>query len=638
MDDRMTRRKVLTAFGVVGSAFASHAMLKGISSASAGSQSVMNHMYGLGSSFHSLCSVDSLAELRTFNPPHPSSVLVTGYYSPGDGGEGLYVLDAADTTSSDNGGTVIAAVSGGRWKLAQAEDISARQFGARGDGSADDFAHLQAWLNCGYKSLYLPAGKFVVDGNTLHVPMGLVIRTDGYASELNFRNMTGIDGMNVLEGNAHEALSIGPLTIRTIGTIGRYAIVTPNGTGIFANKRPRYDFDVFFLGADSGKTIFPGEGWDVVVQMGDARGGTVALTGFGTFNPNEDPAGQHQMTGIRLSGAVGNIQVDMTLRLNNLYRGVELGSGTEGFHIGSGSEIVGCWYGIEATNSSSEPGGFITACHVNAVGMAYKLVKRPEMIISGVSAYRSDAFFNHSGEWRGIHLEDCQRVQISGANIVHGSLPHLSTSVGVYALRSSGTVTNYDIQKAADIGFVIDACPDLTIASGAFLEIPKLFELRNGSTDITIGAYTLRGNHTAVTACIAMDASINRTRIFAVQDVPNPAVKRYQAVSVSAAGTYTVKPRMTPTELQFAPTAGTAAYVYDIMLDKDHSVAGDTATIKVIGSSSANPTVRILNGTGGAVLSSFDSSAGGKRIVCAYLFDGTGWLERSVVDSAETSY
>lgn len=93
--------------------------------------------------------VTNIAELRTLPKVGGSlSVFVQGYYAKGDGGGGNYYLDASDITSADNGGSIIVAADGGRWKLNPSTSIDVRQFGAKADDGAgagtNSFAAIQA--------------------------------------------------------------------------------------------------------------------------------------------------------------------------------------------------------------------------------------------------------------------------------------------------------------------------------------------------------------------------------------------------------------------------------------------------------------------------------------------------------------
>lgn len=111
--------------------------------------------------------VDSITALRSLSKSLYSRAFVTGYYLPHDGGGGPYQLDPNDNSTADNGGTVIVALDGGRWKLQHTGSVSARQFGAKGDNSTDDTTSLQAWLNCGLGSWFLPEGNFCHTGLTI---------------------------------------------------------------------------------------------------------------------------------------------------------------------------------------------------------------------------------------------------------------------------------------------------------------------------------------------------------------------------------------------------------------------------------------------------------------------------------------
>lgn len=103
--------------------------------------------------------VDTIADLRDLPNNGVSKAFVAGYWSAFDGGGGHYTLDSADVTSADNGGTVIVATDGGRWKLAYTGRVSVKQFGAKGDNIQDDQPFIQAALDA-VKAVYLPAGNY----------------------------------------------------------------------------------------------------------------------------------------------------------------------------------------------------------------------------------------------------------------------------------------------------------------------------------------------------------------------------------------------------------------------------------------------------------------------------------------------
>jgi hypothetical protein len=83
---------------------------------------------------------DSVADLRAATPPAgEASALTRGYYAPGDGGGATFAWSAT-STAADDGGSVLqpAGTTGaGRW-LFVGDEISLRQFGARGDAATDD--------------------------------------------------------------------------------------------------------------------------------------------------------------------------------------------------------------------------------------------------------------------------------------------------------------------------------------------------------------------------------------------------------------------------------------------------------------------------------------------------------------------
>ncbi|MFA5866093.1 MAG: hypothetical protein WC975_15585 [Phycisphaerae bacterium] len=82
--------------------------------------------------------VNSIANVRALPGGLYSEVRTLGYYAAGDGGHSTYRWNAS-STDADDGGITIAPNSGtGRWKLLYDGSVRIRQYGAKGDGVADD--------------------------------------------------------------------------------------------------------------------------------------------------------------------------------------------------------------------------------------------------------------------------------------------------------------------------------------------------------------------------------------------------------------------------------------------------------------------------------------------------------------------
>lgn len=111
--------------------------------------------------------VGSIAALRLVLKANNAVAFVTGYYNPHDGGGGNYQLDPTDLTSNDNGGSIIVAGDGGRWKLSFYDSLSVKQFGAKVDGATDDTAAANAAdlvASTAKVKLTLPAGTMMANG------------------------------------------------------------------------------------------------------------------------------------------------------------------------------------------------------------------------------------------------------------------------------------------------------------------------------------------------------------------------------------------------------------------------------------------------------------------------------------------
>ena len=81
-------------------------------------------------------SIPTIAALRA-NKGDLKAVKVLGYWSPGDGGEGVF-LSHSDSTASDNGGTVIIDAAKHRWDRQYNGPVDARWFGIKCDNVTDN--------------------------------------------------------------------------------------------------------------------------------------------------------------------------------------------------------------------------------------------------------------------------------------------------------------------------------------------------------------------------------------------------------------------------------------------------------------------------------------------------------------------
>lgn len=115
--------------------------------------------------------VINIVDLQALSKNSPSKFASTqGYYVAGDGGHGSYWCDVSDTTSAHNGGSIIVASDGGRWKLLGDRPHNVRQWGAKGDGVTDDTTRIQALVNSLQVTggdIYFPTGIYIVGNSGL---------------------------------------------------------------------------------------------------------------------------------------------------------------------------------------------------------------------------------------------------------------------------------------------------------------------------------------------------------------------------------------------------------------------------------------------------------------------------------------
>jgi len=132
-------------------------------------------------------TVDTIADVRKQRGSKNRYVIAAGYYARGDMPPALYLYDSSDTTSADNGGTVLVSQYGDRYKLATGNVVRAQNFGVMGDGVRDNAARLavlRTWAAQKYAagfgvSIRFPAGHYAYSqGQNWAIP-GLQLIAEG---------------------------------------------------------------------------------------------------------------------------------------------------------------------------------------------------------------------------------------------------------------------------------------------------------------------------------------------------------------------------------------------------------------------------------------------------------------------------
>ncbi|WP_321967667.1 glycosyl hydrolase family 28-related protein [Burkholderia cepacia] len=190
--------------------------------------------------------VDSVAKLRTLNHTVYSRAFATGYYKPYDGGGGPYQYDPDDTASLDNGGTIIVASDGGRWKLQYTSPVTVKQFGAYGDGVHDDTSAIQKALNAGLLALHFPSGNYLIS-TALSVSTGMRIFGDGYPESV-IKPTTTIVTFNITTSAPFLLEQLGILypTAQASGLSAVHVLPAVGQNGVSTMR------DVFIARADTG--------------------------------------------------------------------------------------------------------------------------------------------------------------------------------------------------------------------------------------------------------------------------------------------------------------------------------------------------------------------------------------------------
>lgn len=190
-----------------------------------------------------MVSVSTIALLRAATADTlPTTICyVTSYYGAvGDGADGQFHVNPSDTTSADNGGTIIVDGSARRWyRMTQGQPYQVKWFGAYGDGVHDDTAAINATIAAvAAKGNALSLGgivrlpgmaNYMVAGTIEIASSGIVLEGDGnVSSKITFNN--GALDCIVVEGALSDRIqgcAIRNLYLQHTGKTGGRTIYAP---------------------------------------------------------------------------------------------------------------------------------------------------------------------------------------------------------------------------------------------------------------------------------------------------------------------------------------------------------------------------------------------------------------------------
>lgn len=182
--------------------------------------------------------VTNIANLRLNTSALFSSTSVQGYYTQGDGGGDIFNYVPTDTSSSDNGCSVIVDGIGHRWwRALNGKSLTVKQCGARCDGVSDDTTALQNAETVAQSvgsSLLFPSGGLCKTTSDLTAGAGVVHKC--------------LLGMNADSGGSFTSGSCG--VDAQVGS-GHYAWKLQNANGTVGVKSPEW-YDMYITSTGGG--------------------------------------------------------------------------------------------------------------------------------------------------------------------------------------------------------------------------------------------------------------------------------------------------------------------------------------------------------------------------------------------------
>jgi hypothetical protein len=254
--------------------------------------------------------------------------------------------------------------------------INGAKFGMIGDGTTDNTTILQALINAGYRSIYVPKGVYII--TAIQMKDSVTIWGDGRQNSI-FKltgNTTAFTCSAALGGTKCEFWNIGfQGTFGGTGNSGQKAIVLDTVNGCYVNNVGGY-FLGGFLVTVKGNAFIAGNGFTFgniisncyTETCGGSGGGGVLLDTRAEYNKVIGCSFSDGGVGVQSNGG-NNLISDNDLSTNGW--GIYLGAGSnDGHGIASNNTMNHCSYGVYIdgiTLGYTFTGNHIYACVTDAV-------------------------------------------------------------------------------------------------------------------------------------------------------------------------------------------------------------------------------------------------------------------------------
>lgn len=251
---------------------------------------------------------NSIAALRFINSLISNTAYVFGYYTPGDGGGGNYYLDVSDITSTDNGGTVIVSVDGGRWKLVYTNFVSVKQFGAKGDGVTDDTTRIQALVNTGIPG-YIPKSIYIVSGRSgIVIKGGTVLFGDGKPWSVLLSDGTGASVAELITYNLGSMIRrqwnvTGPNTYINNVVLRDFAVIITHPSNAVTTTAIQIAVDLRNITRSTVERVHVGNITPINCSVQRTFTGNFEVQGYGILNGNVSSG----LTGVYAGGECNKV-------------------------------------------------------------------------------------------------------------------------------------------------------------------------------------------------------------------------------------------------------------------------------------------------------------------------------------------